>query len=68
MEPCNVCYTCEKGIIPTITAEDFRANGGKAKPEWALPEVQERCESCFTCQQCVSQQAPCENCFTKQNP
>lgn len=66
MEPCVNCYSCQADISPRITAEDIKKNNGVIKREWAREEVQERCQSCFTCQSCYSQQADCVSCFTKQ--
>jgi hypothetical protein len=57
MENCGVCYTCESGIVKTVTVQEFRAvkDAGKEIPkEWYAPVPE--CERCYTCQRCYSAQ------------
>jgi uncharacterized protein len=74
MENCFSCFTCEKGVIPTITKEDLDkkiANGEPIPQEWF---VQDNCESCVTCEKCFTAEGNCESCvscekcFTGQQP
>lgn len=53
---CENCYVCQAGVVPSITIEDIKKNDGKIKPEWADEETQGRCEQCYTCQKCYSDQ------------
>jgi hypothetical protein len=56
MENCQSCYTCEKGISPEITSEEFAAAKGNFPKEWFTHESKDRCEMCYECQSCITDQ------------
>lgn len=75
LKGCQNCFSCEKGVSPSITADVYAeaVAKGEVKPEW-LTGVE--CENCVSCQNCFSAQGEgkggcancfsCEKCFTAQ--
>jgi hypothetical protein len=64
---CESCYTCEKGVLPTVTVDEYEEakKKGAVPQEWILGPTS--CERCYTCQKCnTAQEANCQNCFTCQ--
>jgi hypothetical protein len=59
MEKCEVCYTCEKGILPDVTIDEAKKKGD-VPAEWFV----NNCESCFSCQSCFVAQHQCDSCYT----
>ncbi|MCG7853672.1 MAG: hypothetical protein MIO92_14230 [Methanosarcinaceae archaeon] len=54
---CQSCYTCESGIIPTVTPSEFREATKDGKPipdEWFTSADQ--CGICVSCEKCFSGQ------------
>jgi hypothetical protein len=59
MANCGVCYSCQSGVAPTVSVEDFRKvkDAGLPLPkEWFTDHP--GCHNCYSCQKCVTSQAP----------
>lgn len=56
-ERCMNCYTCERGVAPSVTADMFRQakEAGTIPQEW-YTEAAARCGACVECQKCFTRQ------------
>lgn len=56
MDKCQSCYTCEKGVAPSVDKEQFlkaTENGKKPIPQEMIVQ---NCANCYTCQRCYTSQ------------
>jgi len=64
---CKCCYTCEKGVISTVTREELEK--AKAENDGQIPkelQINGDCQDCYSCEVCVAVQQPCGNCYSCQ--
>lgn len=50
---CEHCYTCEKGVVPSVTKEQWDAADEKEQAAMAAPAD---CAVCYDCQSCFTKQ------------
>jgi len=55
---CLNCYTCEKGVARSVTAEMFQEAQAKGKipEEWFVKDESVNCADCYQCQKCYKSQ------------
>lgn len=58
MSDCQNCYTCEKGVVKSVTIDQYREaqTKGSLPPEWFTEEAKGSCQNCVDCQKCFSGQ------------